>query len=79
MLPPASTRRRGRSLACMQPGWLGRSGGRVGAVPQGRRGKAKAVVSLEAALLRQHRSGTEKDLFRKHKSYFAHMDDNKAT
>lgn len=46
---------------------------------QGETGKAKSVVSLEATLLRRCLSGTEKDLFRKHKSYFAHMDDNKAT
>lgn len=43
------------------------------------RGKAKSVVPLEATPLRQCLSGTEKDLFRKHESYFAHMDDNKAT
>lgn len=39
-------------------------------------GRAKSVVPT---LLRRDPSGTEKDLFRKHKSYFAHMDDNKAT
>lgn len=59
----------------MQPG----GAAAVGAVGEGRRGKAKSVASLEATSLRQYPSGTEEDLFRKHKSYFAHMDDNKAT
>lgn len=53
--------------------------GSQGEKGKGKRGKAKSVVPLEATLLRQCLSGTEKDLFRKHKSYFAHMDDNKAT
>lgn len=64
-------------------GWLGQRGGRgqgvAGGKGKGKRGKAKSVVPLEATLLRQCLRGTEKDLFRKHKSYFAHMDDNKAT
>lgn len=48
-------------------------------LPEGRRGKVNSVVSLEATRLRQYLSGTEKGSFRKHRKYFAHMDDNKAT
>lgn len=51
----------------------------AGAGGRRRRGKVKSVVPLGVTLLRQYPSGTEKDWFRKHKSYFAHMDDNKAT
>lgn len=84
MLHPASpsrsahTCRNSTSLACNLAGSAGGAAA-VGAVREGRRGKAKSVASLEATLLRQYLSGTEKDLFRKHKSYFAHMDNNKAT
>lgn len=80
---PASSHLERLHLPLGQPGWLGQKGGHrqgvTGGKGKGKRGKVKSVVPLEATLLRQCLSGTEKDLFRKHKSYFAHMDDNKAT